>query len=100
MWVEEGLTGLLRRKSCWPACVALRWYWNSGARQRLAHRCVSDGVDGITGGLQFPSSTIQRAWHRIGNRERRAIQPVSNAYEDAAQTIGGRRTHGDQSGRG
>src|SRR5260370_538591 len=47
----------------------------------LRRHCVSDGVDGITGGLQFPSSTIQRAWHRIGNRKCRAIQPVSNAYE-------------------
>src|SRR5207245_1630967 len=40
---------------------------------------------------------IQRAWHRIGNRIRKAIQPVPNAYEDAAQTIGGRKTHGDKS---
>src|SRR6266481_8974905 len=56
----------------------------------LRRHCVSDGVDGITRGLQFPSSTIQRAWHRIGNRKRKAIQPVPNAYEDAAQTIGGR----------
>src|SRR5439155_7359332 len=55
---------------------------------------------GMTRGLQSPSSTIQRAWHRIGNRIRRAIQPVSNAYEDAAQTTGGRNTHGDKSGRG
>src|SRR6266446_6541979 len=27
---------LLPRFICWPACVALRWYWNSGACQRLA----------------------------------------------------------------
>src|SRR5437879_8087588 len=98
MWVEEGLTGLLRRKSCWPACVALRWYWNSGARQRLASFTAEvDGDDGMTRGLQSPSFTIQRAWHRIGNRKRKAIQPVPNAYEDAAQTIGGRKTHGDKS---
>src|SRR5437868_12777594 len=51
----------------------------------------------MTRGLQSPSSTIQRAWHRIGNRIRKAIQPVPNAYEDAAQTIGGRKTHGDKS---
>src|SRR5438270_675620 len=51
----------------------------------------------MTRGLQSPSSTIQRAWHRIGNRRRKAIQPVPNAYEDAAQTIGGRKTHGDKS---
>ncbi len=51
----------------------------------MRHRCVSDGVDGITGGLQFPSSTIQRAWLQSENRVSRAIQPVSNAYEDAAQ---------------
>ena len=49
---------------------------------------------------QEAAAKIQRARHRIGNRERRAIQPVSNAYEDAAQTIGGRNTHGDNSGRG
>src|SRR5438309_10186594 len=57
------------------------------------------GVDGMARGLQSPSSTIQRAWHRIGNRRCRAIQPVSNAYEDAAQTTGGRNTHGDKSAR-
>src|SRR5258707_13045448 len=51
----------------------------------------------MTRGLQSPSSTIQRAWHRIGNRIRKAIQPVPNAYEDEAQTIGGRKTHGDKS---
>ena len=35
--VEEVLhPKLLPRFLCWPACVALRWYWNSGARQRLA----------------------------------------------------------------
>src|SRR5437763_6041833 len=51
----------------------------------------------MTRGLQSPSFTIQRAWHRIGNRRRKAIQPVPNAYEDAAQTIGGRKTHGDKS---
>ena len=47
--------------------------------------------------MQSPSNTIQRAWHRIGNRIRKAIQPVPNAYEDEAQTIGGRKTHGDKS---
>src|SRR5437870_13093647 len=51
----------------------------------------------MTRGLHSPSSTIQRAWHRIGNRIRKAIQPVPNAYEDEAQTIGGRKTHGDKS---
>jgi hypothetical protein len=50
----------------------------------------ADSIDGITGGLQFPSFTIQRAWHRIGERKWKAIQPAPNAHEDAAQTIGGR----------
>src|SRR5450755_4364485 len=27
---------------------------------------LRDGVDGRFGGSRFPSSTIQRAWHRIG----------------------------------
>ena len=89
---------LLPRFLCWPACVAVRWYWNSG--DGLQHRCVSEGVNGIIRGLQFPSSTIQRAGLHSENRISRAIQPVSNAYEDAAQTIGGRNTHGDKSGRG
>src|SRR5438874_10941410 len=43
------------------------------------------------------TAVVLRAWHRIGNRIRKAIQPVPNAYEDAAQTIGGRNTHGDKS---
>jgi hypothetical protein len=37
--------------------------------------------------------------HRIGNRKSKAIQPVSNAYEDTAQTNGGRNTHGNKSGK-
>src|SRR5258707_7856031 len=56
-----------------------------------------DGVDGINQGVAIPSITIQRAWHRIGNRIRKAIQPVPNAYEDEAQTICGRKTYGDKS---
>src|SRR5438876_12019286 len=53
-----------------------------------------------TRGIRIPGRTIQRACTEIRNRVGRAIQPVSNAYEDAAQTTGGRNTHGDKSGRG
>ena len=75
-------------------------YWSSGAVNGLRHHRCGRWCRRNTQGVRIPSSTIQRAWHRIGNRKRRAMQPVSNAYEDAAQTIGGRNTHGDKSGRG
>ena len=90
-----------RRVSCWPACVALRCTGIPEPVNGLRHHCCGRWCRrNHPGGFEFPSSTIQRAWHRIGNRESRAIQPVSNAYEDAAQTTGGRNTHGDKSGRG
>ena len=83
--------GLFRRKSCWPACVALRWYWNSGASSKASVATASCRWRRRNNqGVAIPSSKIQRAWHRIGNRKRKAIQPAPNAYEDAAQTIGGR----------
>ena len=53
---EEGPPpGLLERYSCWPACVALRWYWSSGAGERPAAslRFVDD-VDGINQGIAIP----------------------------------------------
>src|SRR5437762_6166336 len=58
--------------------------------ERLAPPLLREMVTTESQGVAIPSSTIQRAWHRIGNRIRKAIQPVPNAYEDAAQTIGGR----------
>src|SRR5437667_9166694 len=52
------------------------------------------------GGIRIPWQHNPESFTEIGNRISRAIQPVSNAYEDAAQTTGGRNTHGDKSGRG
>src|SRR5258708_3380097 len=53
-----------------------------------------------TRGIRIPWQHNPESLSLKRNRISRAIQPVSNAYEDAAQIIGGRTTHGDNSGRG
>src|SRR5438874_491145 len=64
--------------------------WNSGARRTArAATASADGDDGITGGCN-PQQHNPESLASNRDRIRKAIQPVPNAYEDAAQTIGGR----------
>ena len=71
--------------------------WNSGAPGKArAATASADGDDGITGGCN-PQQHNPESLASNRSRIRKAIQPVPNAYEDEAQTIGGRKTHGDKS---
>src|SRR5437899_12204581 len=57
-----------------------------------------DGIDGITGGLQFPSITIQRAWLRIGERTRSGHSaPVPLRTKMRLKLLAAGKTHGDKS---
>src|SRR5712691_169313 len=57
----------------------------------LRHHCCGRWCRRNTRGIRIPKQHNPESLSLNRNRIGRAIQPVSNAYEDAAQTTGGRK---------